>query len=129
MKGVLLMLCLIAWMVCVSACAGAEFTVAPAPEAADVVGVDLPSVPVTVTEAPSCAAGVCAVRMRSPGLVRGQPVRNVGRVIAAPVRAVLKAKPLRRAAAAIVRARPIRRLAGLIVRAKPIRRVLGCGRR
>jgi hypothetical protein len=45
-----------------------------------------------------CASGYCAVGER---LVAGQPVRNVGRVALAPMRAIARLQPLRRTARAV----------------------------
>lgn len=63
----------------------------------------------------ACLPTACVSHAIARGrLVRGQPVRNVGRVLAAPVRAWLRAAPIRRAAAAIVRAKPLRRAVGVL---------------
>jgi hypothetical protein len=52
-----------------------------------------------------CAGGFCA----APGLVQGQPVRNVGRVAVAPVRAVVAIQPVRSAARGVAALKPVRR--------------------
>ena len=60
-----------------------------------------------------CAAGAC---------VAGQPVRNVGRLAVAPVRAVLAVQPVRRVGRAILVAKPVRRVA--LVASAPVRWLL-----
>jgi len=52
-----------------------------------------------------CVDGFCA----APGLVQGQPVRNVGRVAFAPVRAVAAIQPVRSVARGVVALKPLRR--------------------
>lgn len=64
---------------------------------------------VTPRPAATCRSGAV-------GLVRGQPVRNVGRVLVA-------AKPIRRVGAAIVTAQPLRKAARAVAAVRPIRRV------
>jgi hypothetical protein len=68
------------------------------------------------------------------GLVCGQPIRNVGRVVIAakPVRrvgaAIVRAQPLRRAANVVATVRPIRRVGkavGIVIRARPLARLVG----
>lgn len=64
-------------------------------------------------DAPACSAGAC---------VAGQPVRNVGRLAIAPVRAVLAAQPVRKVGKLIAAAKPVRRAAR--VATAPVRLLL-----
>ena len=57
-----------------------------------------------------CASGAC---------VAGQPVRNVGRLAVAPVRAVLAVQPVRRVGRAVLDAKPVRRV--VFVATAPVR--------
>jgi len=63
----------------------------------------------------ACPGGQCA----TPGLSRGQPLRNTARIAAAPLRRLAAVRPLRRVGSAIREAQPLRR-AGRVALA-PIR--------
>ena len=94
--------------------------------------------------ATQCATVQCAVPQYAAvvpaadaGLVRGQPIRNVGRVVIAakPVRrlgaAIVRTQPLRRTVRAVAAVRPIRRVGkavGVLVRARPLARLVSCRR-
>jgi len=90
--------------------------------------------------AASCTTGRCniaTVHTADAGLVRGQPIRNAGRVIIAarPIRrvgaAIATAQPLRRAVRAVATVRPIRRVGkavGIVIRARPLARLVGLRR-
>lgn len=87
-----------------------------------------------------CATGQCDVATaHTPraALVRGQPIRNAGRVVLAarPIRrvgvAIATAQPIRRAARAVATVRPVRRVGkavGAVVRARPLARLVGLRR-
>ena len=55
----------------------------------------------------ACPSGQCA----SPGLSRGQPLRNTARIAVTPLRRLAAVRPLRRMGAAIREAQPLRRVA------------------
>jgi len=112
-------------------------------EAADLQWSTLDDATVAATApavAETCAAGRCNVATVSAarvGLVRGQPIRNAGRVVLAarPIRrvgaAIATAQPLRRAARVVATVRPIRRVGkavGTVIRARPLARLVGLRR-
>ena len=112
-------------------------------EAADLQWSTLDDATVAATApavAETCAAGRCNVATVSAarvGLVRGQPIRNAGRVVLAarPIRrvgaAIATAQPIRRAARAVATVRPIRRVGkavGTVVRARPLAKLVGLRR-
>ena len=120
MKWFFLVLCMIVGCCLAPLCNAADFTLSPAPEAPDVVEFT-PLVPAAETvqcTTAACTTAACTAvvtrDMRRGRLVRGQPVRNVGRVLAAPFRAIAKAKPLRRLGAVIRERRPVRRFFGRV---------------
>lgn len=63
-----------------------------------------------------CTLGACGVGER---LVAGQPARNLGRLAVAPIRAVIRTQPLRRAGRAVLDAAILRRMA--FVASAPVR--------
>jgi len=93
MRGLLILLCLVACCLLLSPIAAEDCQAA--------------------WDAPACSAGTC---------VAGQPVRNVGRLAVAPVRAVLAVQPVRKVGRLILAAKPVRRAA--FVATAPVRLLL-----
>jgi len=149
MRGFLVLcaVCALVWVGLVGLALSAD-TAADTPAASWTLGVpagnvdavqDLQTRPDAVAEVAVCSADVCTVGTcavtrsavrRTPmrqraGLQAGQPVRNVGRMAAAPVRAVAAVRPLRKLAAGVARAAPLRRAAKAMGAIRPLRRLAG----